>query len=85
MINIQKFGRQNGNMVERAAARCTSAYLERQRTYKLYKRHMQEAKDSKELENDVVFEQLRNDMQTAKANHIVAQQTLEAVRVCPPL
>lgn len=77
--------RESRNMVERAAQRCTTAYLERQRTYKLYRRHMQDTKDAKELEADVTFEQLRTDMQTAKANHIVAQQTLEAIQACPPL
>lgn len=74
-----------GSMVERAASRVRIAYLERQRTYKAYKLHLQEAKDTKELEGDLVFDRLREDMQTAKANHIEAEIAFQAVKACSPL
>lgn len=71
--------------IEGAARRVVSAHLERQRTYKIYKQAIKDAKDSKELENDPVFQQLREDMQTARANHESATQTYESICAHPPI
>jgi len=83
MISMSKFGNR-GSMVERAADRVCSSYLARQRAARAYKQHMKDA-STNELVGDVVFEQLRNDMQTTKDNHISAQQSYEAVSACPPI
>lgn len=83
MIDMAKLGRQ-GSMAERAADRVRTAHLARQRAARAYKQHMKDAVTS-ELVGDVVFDQLRADMQTTKENHIAAQQSLEAVLACPPI
>lgn len=71
--------------IEAAARRVVTAHLDRQRAYKLYKQHIKDAKDSKELENDPVFQQLRDEMLTARANHESAETSYESVCANPPL
>lgn len=74
----------NGTMVARAAARVRITSLERQRTYKAYRQHLKDIKNSEELAGDEVFTQLRDAMQTAKENHVVAQTAYDTVVACPP-
>jgi hypothetical protein len=71
--------------IEAAARRVAVSHLERQRAYKIYKQHIKDAKDSKELENDPVFQQLRDEMNTARANHESAITSYDAVCANPPL
>lgn len=73
-----------GSMVEQAAHRVMSSYLEMQRAQKLYKRHLKDLKDTKHLEDDLVFTQLRSDMNLAKENWQGAKLVLESVKACPP-
>lgn len=83
MIDVSKLG-PRGSMIDRAADRVRSAHLARQRASRAYKQHMKDARPE-ELQGDAVFEQLRNDMQITKDNHIAAQQAYEAVSACPPI
>lgn len=83
MINVAKLG-SSGGMIERAAMRVRVAHLEKQRAAKLYKLHLKDTKTTEDAIGDVVLDQLRSDMQTARANYFVALETQEAVGVCPP-
>jgi len=71
--------------IEAAARRVVSSNLERARTYKKYRDAIKDAKDSKELEHDAVFRQLRDDMQLARDNNESAQQSYEAICAFPPI
>lgn len=73
-----------GSMVEKAAHRVMQTYLDHQRTAKAYKRHLKDLKDTKHLEDDLVFTQLRSDMNLAKENWLGAKLTLAAVKAAPP-
>lgn len=73
-----------GSMVERAAARVRTAHLARQRAARAYKQHMKDA-STPDLAGDVVFDQLRSEMQLTKENHQAALQSYEAVSATPPL
>lgn len=73
-----------GSMIEKAAHRVMASYLEYQRTFKLYKRHLKDTKDTKHMEHDTVFTQLRSDMVLAKDNYDGAKLSLEAVKAVQP-
>jgi len=73
-----------GSMVERAASRVRAAHLARQRAARAYKQHMKDA-STPDLVGDVVFDQLRFEMQLTKENHQAALQSYEAVSSTPPL
>lgn len=83
MIDTSKLG-PRGSMVERAADRVRSAYLARQRTSRVYKQHLKDLNNTTELQGDVVFDELRSNMQIAKENLESSRIAYEAIIAAPP-